>query len=139
MKKEIADKWAAELDSGRYVQGRGRLKFVDSDGTVRHCCLGVLCEMAVKDGAVKVAGPFTHTIDNVETNDYKFFSEVDDDGNPYGHIGALPDAVRKWAGLKSTLGGVNTSEMGGSLSAMNDTGRSFHEIAEAIRTFKEDL
>ena len=41
MKKEIADKWVAALRSGKYKQGRGKLRHEDN-----FCCLGVLCEIS---------------------------------------------------------------------------------------------
>ena len=37
--------WVAELRSGKYVQGRGMLC-----GNGKHCCLGVLAEIAVAAG-----------------------------------------------------------------------------------------
>lgn len=41
MDKELAVKWIEALRSGKYKQGRSRLKHAG-----RHCCLGVLCEVA---------------------------------------------------------------------------------------------
>jgi hypothetical protein len=41
MNKELKAKWIAALRSGKYKQGRSRLKH-----SGRHCCLGVLCEVA---------------------------------------------------------------------------------------------
>lgn len=49
MKKEIADKWIAALESGEYKQGQNVLR--SDDGF--YCCLGVLCELAVKEGVIK--------------------------------------------------------------------------------------
>jgi len=46
--------WLEALRSGDYVQGRGQLAHIDASGRrVSHCCLGVLCELAVKDGVVE--------------------------------------------------------------------------------------
>lgn len=42
MNKTWAMKWAKALESGRYKQGRQRLKDADN----RYCCLGVLCRIA---------------------------------------------------------------------------------------------
>ena len=48
MNKTIKKKWLAALRSDKFTQGEGSLKRTQ-DGTVRHCCLGVLCEaMGVK-------------------------------------------------------------------------------------------
>lgn len=41
MDKELAVKWIEALRSGKYKQGRSRLKH-----SGRYCCLGVLCEVA---------------------------------------------------------------------------------------------
>lgn len=46
MKKEIADKWVAALRSGNYKQTTGML----NRNNESFCCLGVLCEIAIKDG-----------------------------------------------------------------------------------------
>ena len=45
MDKETKDKWVAGLRSGKYKQGRGMLKR-NAVGGVKHCCLGVLCEIS---------------------------------------------------------------------------------------------
>lgn len=39
--------WITELESGKYIQGFGRLETTDSDGRVKHCCLGVACRYAM--------------------------------------------------------------------------------------------
>lgn len=46
-RREVYDLWIEALRSGEYRQGRGRLRNVT--GT-EFCCLGVLCDLAVKDG-----------------------------------------------------------------------------------------
>lgn len=46
MKKQLKSKWLAALRSGKYAQGRGKLKWVSDRGRVEYCCLGVLCEVA---------------------------------------------------------------------------------------------
>lgn len=45
MKKEIAEKWIAELRSGKYAQGK---TYLESGG--KFCCLGILCKMGVDAG-----------------------------------------------------------------------------------------
>jgi hypothetical protein len=49
MNREIADKWAAALRSGKYRQGVGQLRQVsytdDNYNTFSYCCLGVLCDL----------------------------------------------------------------------------------------------
>jgi len=50
---KVKQLWLEALRSGDYVQGRGQLAYIDGSGErVAHCCLGVLCELAVKDGAI---------------------------------------------------------------------------------------
>lgn len=48
-----ANKWADALESGEYIQGRGSLRqsFKRPDGSQgkRHCCLGVLSDIVLKE------------------------------------------------------------------------------------------
>jgi hypothetical protein len=46
----IKAQWVAALRSGEYMQGKYALCTVSPDGYVKHCCLGVLTELAVKAG-----------------------------------------------------------------------------------------
>ena len=48
--KENMRLWVAALLSNRFIQGRAMLKSKQSDGTFRHCCLGVACEIAMEHG-----------------------------------------------------------------------------------------
>lgn len=103
MKPEIKAAWIQALRSGDYVQSQGHL--ANSSG---HCCLGVLCELAVKAGIVtKIDGAnaYFESVENPSDND-----------NCY-----LPLVVQAWSGLgsrnpyiafiggDSTLGGINDS------------------------------
>lgn len=110
MKKEIAEEWIAELRSGRWTQTTKRLKTVEG-----HCCLGVLCELAIKHG--------------VPTDAYK--SPTDPFWEFDGESEVLPSQVENWAGLRTTGGYIRP---GGStcLSALNDDGSTFDEIADKI-------
>jgi len=47
MKKRVKRKWVAALKSGKYKQGKRRLR-----DRKKHCCLGVLCEIAVAEGVI---------------------------------------------------------------------------------------
>lgn len=38
------------LESGEHAQGQSRLEITQADGTVKQCCLGVLCRVAMADG-----------------------------------------------------------------------------------------
>lgn len=56
MRTDIKQAWIAELKSGNYTQGRGRLK----DCTGAYCCLGVFVEVIQRDFP-ELAAP--HAID----------------------------------------------------------------------------
>lgn len=104
---KIIKEWIAALRSGKYEQGRGKLKD-HASGKVCHCCLGVLCELAAEHGTI---GPATLL------NDIYFFEN---------HSGNLPNKVRDWAGLSLKLGFLQE------LMDMNDSGKSFAVIADFI-------
>lgn len=53
MDAKLKADWTAALRSGEYKQGRRRFR-IESAGGVKHCCLGVLCEVA---GAPIEQGP----------------------------------------------------------------------------------
>jgi hypothetical protein len=81
MKAEIKEQWLKDLRSGDFAQVEGTLS--DGEG---YCCLGVLCEQAVKAGVIEK----TPTPDGVKYgNDVEF------------SWGALPQPVIDWAELDS--------------------------------------
>lgn len=108
MNPGIRAQWCAALRSGEYKRGTGRLHQFDD----RFCCLGVLCDLAAKEGVVQRDQAARHTM-------YRYDGEA--------HY--LPDAVMYWAGLASANPRLTN---GRTLAAMNDDGRSFAEIANAI-------
>lgn len=86
MNPEIKAKWVAALRSGEYVQGRYCLKEVSESGEAKYCCLGVLCEVALKEGvAMKInSKPATNGAIHIS----------------YDHSYALlPNSVIEWSGL----------------------------------------
>jgi hypothetical protein len=113
--EQVFKKWVKELRSGKYEQAQGCLRDADYEfegDDVRvtkvhgFCCLGVLCDIAVKDG-----GP-VWDVDNGIL--------VSDDGEP-------PVAIRNYLGL--------TAEMVAHLIEMNDDhNASFEEIADEIES-----
>lgn len=126
MKEEIKTKWLTALRSGEYEQGKHRLvtKNYDTD-TYTYCCLGVLCDLAAKEGVVKrKAGGFSHPVYNDHSNI------------------VLPNAVQRWAGIEDTTlndessyGSAPLVEIDGEYAALsdwNDNGKTFSEIAEGI-------
>lgn len=101
--------WAQELRSGNYTQGKGMLKHKGC-----HCALGVLCELAKREGIYK----FSDTSEGLGPND----SEP--------HFNLIPRSVAQWAGLSSREAGIGS----GSFSHMNDTGQPFTMIADYIES-----
>jgi hypothetical protein len=53
MNKRVKRLWLKALRSGRFRQGQLRLCRVNSESDKRHCCLGVLEELAVEQGVIR--------------------------------------------------------------------------------------
>lgn len=108
MKTEIKTQWLTALRSGEYEQGQERLHRNYGDGRNEYCCLGVLCELAVKEG--------------VTTRTHR--------GEGYGYgknadTTHLPDEVLKWSGIPGN--GLLSSYINA-----NDSGMDFGGIADMI-------
>jgi hypothetical protein len=122
MKKEIADVWVQALRSGEYEQGKHSL---NEKG--KFCCLGVLCEIALKDNVVEK----------------KVFTFLDDDDSIEetvrydGSSAFLPERVQDWAGMKSDSGLYDYNQP--SLTQMNDSDFEFDVIADFIEENYERL
>jgi hypothetical protein len=140
MIKEIADRWVEALRSGNYPQGRWELH-TDDD---RYCCLGVLCELAVRDMVISppVKMSFRHWY--------------------AGETKVPPPVVWQWAGMFDGLARTVTHRMlkekfgdkiasplypdNGegdnvtfNLASLNDSGVPFTVIADIIEEYWEDL
>ena len=118
MKMDVDKKalWLHALRSGAYVQGTGYLKRTMSDGSCQHCCLGVLIEVAIKDG-VKLHTRAIRDEYGCHVHEYDFLT------------GGLPNAIVNWAGLTART--VVMSDY--SAADWNDKfGKSFIEIADMI-------
>jgi hypothetical protein len=117
MNQEVKEKWVAALRSGNYTQGTTVLRGPGN----RFCCLGVLCDLAVKAGVIKdPVSPTRHIVYGKFTNTYYYA----------GNTQVLPDAVTEWAGLSSPNGYIKTIRR--SLGSLNDSGTSFDKIADLI-------
>ena len=124
MKQEYAMKWAEALESGLYPQSKGTLR--DDKG---YCCLGVACEVAGKK--------FTKNPDNPSSCKYQL-----DDGRSYA---ILPREVQDELGMGDSVGSLPLNQNGfptmimvdskefNHLAAANDGGKTFKQIAQAIR------
>ena len=108
--------WTAALRSGEYKQGVGLLK--QGHGVeVRHCCLGVVCELVGLPSEPRVGGEHT-------SPDFVFV----DDGT--AELAVLPSAAMAWLGVTENHGvvfGLNDS-----LPSLNDNGSTFEELADRI-------
>ena len=111
MNKEIKGKWIHALRSGEYEQGRKGLMDVEFD-TPRYCCLGVLCDLAVKGGMIPPAN-----VDSEEDYLGRFGEAIEAE--------YLPWEVKEW------VGGIAVEDET-ALTIMNDTGMTFDKIADYI-------
>lgn len=128
MDAAIKEEWVTALRSGNYKQGRSYLHKRRTSGD-SYCCLGVLCEVAVKHGVIDPPTP------RRDDETIMCYGKNLDNAPFY-----LPKEVIEWAGVvderisidpilaKTTYAGRDTR----SLSHMNDMGASFSEIADVI-------
>jgi len=135
MNPEIKKKWVTALRSGEYKQAKNAL-YVKDEGM---CCLGVLCDIAQKEGA---ASEWQEIVADINFNEYVFGKTV------YTLDGAgslLPISVEKWSGLvvnnlpiKSRPVGCYPASYGYStdLTVLNDSGEfTFDQIADLVEYF----
>jgi hypothetical protein len=94
MDPNVRSRWVAALRSGDYAQGRELLHRRSADGEL-FCCLGVLCDLAYRDGVV------TRRLEP-DQDCYRYGAECrTGPGCSCGGGSAvlLPDEVVRWAGL----------------------------------------
>lgn len=115
MNQDIKSQWITALRSGNYTQGQGYLATETSEGR-QHCCLGVLCELAVEAGVIK-PGQVTEPLVNFA-----------------GDIAYLPEVVAEWAGMdRYGIVREDSGELIVDVASMNDDNKSFEVIADAIK------
>jgi hypothetical protein len=141
LKPEVKEQWLTALRSGEYTQAQEYLRTAD-DG---YCCLGVLCDLAVKGGVI--GEPHQDGPEAV----WEYGNFPDDSGTQ------LPQAVADWAfgkegdpylfTARSVNPGIGGSAREGtdpnpdtgryyvSLAELNDEGSSFAEIANLIEKY----
>lgn len=124
LKADIKDRWINALCNGNYKQGKGCL--LDEYGN--YCCLGVLCDLYMKETGELVT--WENSCDG-EGNVTKIASFL-------GYTTILPEPIRFWAGLNEQSPSVTYTDMDGKgeyfmLATLNDAhDASFDELAELI-------
>lgn len=115
------------LKSGEYEKTVGLLKRHNNDNTVGYCCLGVLSDVANKQG---VCGKFQRATDGAGYIEswYNLPEEVNDGFETYvsNNTAFLPNSVAKWSGLDSD---TQTT-----LANINDNSEDFGPVIEYIET-----
>jgi hypothetical protein len=140
MNKEIGERWCTALESGEYQRGFGALTRVSPDGTRRHCCLGVLTDLAVKAGVTReLTGP-QYAATNGGDQLVQYYSYTNDYGVGISEGSYLPKCVQDWAGLDNgnPLVPLPGDDPGGwvteSMAGLNDNrDYTFAQIAAVVR------
>lgn len=115
MDATIKARWVEALRSGEYEQAKGSLIVEAPSGKMEYCCLGVLCDLAVQDGAIDPPIRYEDTDFYTDeeraefTNGEREYSGEwvfangtvfpDGTGGPRYQGEILPQAVMSWAGL----------------------------------------
>lgn len=125
MNPDIKKLWVDALRSGNYVQGKSCLRKPSRTDSkvIEHCCLGVLCDLYVKQDTVN--GSYW---DN-SPRDYFVLNEAGQETSAY-----LPSSVMEWAGLELHNPRVKfKGDHETTLTNLNDNrDHSFKQIADAI-------
>lgn len=120
--------WLTALRSGEYKQGKGYLKN-EVIGSPQYCCLGVLCELAVKAGVIEES--------ELDQDEYvhSFSSKRPGIGGLSHSSSYLPQGVADWAGIHYQ-GKIHHDDESGrvrvDLADLNDYKLDFAGIADVI-------
>lgn len=91
MNPEIKERWVAALRSGNYRQGTEKLAHqMTRTMPMKHCCLGVLCELAIEDGIIEAQSSRYGV-----SGQMRFYGNETDGWKST----SLPVAVMEWAGV----------------------------------------
>ena len=136
MRSDIAKRWAEELRSGKYAQGTNVLKSAEAtaDSEIEYCCLGVLCEMAVKDRVIHASVIQDRYRSELGTPGRNTWAFCDGDEEVFSE---LPRKVIAWSEIKSSDGYISSEKE--SLTTMNDDVLSFEHIAAVIEDNADEL
>ena len=113
-----AKELVAVLESGEFEQGTNCLSRHD-----KHCCLGVACLVYQK----RVGGLDISLDPSSERVSY--------DGTRV----VMPNVVRNYFGFQTTTGLFHIDSSWNSLAGLNDSGKSFKEIAAVIKSEPQGL
>ncbi len=120
MDKKIKREWITALRSGEYKQVSGALCKLNGDGSVKgHCCLGVACEVAIKNGL------------DVDVSE----DDINSDQSKRRYAQStywLPASVQGFYGFANESGFPNTGDTERRLTEMNDRGEPFDYIADVL-------
>ena len=124
MKEDIKNSWVKALRSCEYPQTTSYLKSCDG-----FCCLGVLTDLYLKEKGYE----WDHLEVDNKTVGVIWSTDPKTLDSEYPETYELPEAVRTWAGMKSSSGYfVTNSGRHIDLAEENDNGTKFDRIAELI-------
>lgn len=121
MNREVKAMWLDALRSGEYLQGTGALRRKVS-GKEYFCCLGVLMDLAEKQGLCEYS-----------QHDSGYIVEREDGSGKWFENSVLAAKVAHWAGLRIMDPSVLTEDgFQNGLAELNDNGMTFEKIANCI-------
>jgi len=135
--EDLIREWIAALRSGEYKQGYRQLKTLascEADKVPHFCCLGVLCEVAVKHAMIKLEGSDGYLY---EYHDPYIDPDTDDNIREEGITSDLGVYFRPYVGLTNqeemTLIRMNDGPVNSSGMVTDRTqSKSFLDIADYI-------
>lgn len=127
MNPEIKAQWITDLRSGEFNQARSALHT-----NLGYCCLGVLCDQAVRAGVINEPV--------VAANGHRLYgAKVSPNSQPAEYL--LPKEVQRWAGFTGTRADsphVHAEGESWAMSHLNDyMGYDFRMIADALEADEE--
>lgn len=127
--------WADALEQPERKQGRRFLETVDG----AQCCLGVACEIAVKDGVVLEKVQERFESDGV-AEDVQMYGYVVRTGVSFVQYSYLHPDVVKWLGVDSEDPILVDDDRTRPATSCNDVDRmTFPEIAQLVRKLAETM
>lgn len=131
MKQDTKQLWISALRSDEYKQGKQRLaKFGQgkTTGVVRHCCLGVLCEVLPYVERIQTGAQIVYVTTRTEEESTTVLPYTVAEREEF-------DRVSPWIDYpgKDEFGNSMTFRI--SLVELNDSGFTFNQIADMIERF----